>query len=132
MYGRQRQPCDQNWLTANPLKRLKLPTAELLGRQVEGQFCRVEQKAAPMLLKSMGKELHEDIVASRTMSAAAIVYKVARKYQPGGSLVAMSGNNSSMVRAVEVGVNLPGCKSVALISFNPQTFGPLQSSGCRP
>ena len=55
----------QKWLTANPLKRLKLPTTELLGRHVEGQFCRVEQKAVPMLLKSVGKELHEDIVASR-------------------------------------------------------------------
>ena len=75
----------QKWLTANPLKRLKLPTTELLGRHVEGRFCRVEQKAVPMLLKSVGKELHEDIVASRMMSAAAIVYKVVCKYQPGGS-----------------------------------------------
>ena len=119
----------QKWLTANPLKRLKLPTTELLGRHVEGQFCRVEQKAVPMLLKSVGKELHEDIVASRVMSAAAIVYKLVRKYQPGGSnerqqLLNFLSNPEAapncqtavkslrkwrrwMVRAVEVGVSLP-------------------------
>ena len=119
----------QKWLTANPLKRLKLPTTELLGRHVEGQLCRVEQKAVPMLLKSVGKELHEDIVASRVMSAAAIVYKVVCKYQPGGSnerqqlLNFLSSPEAApncqtavkslrkwrrwMVRAVEVGVSLP-------------------------
>ena len=119
----------QKWLIANPLKRLKLPTTELLGRHVEGQFCRVEQKAVPMLLKSVGKEWHEDIVASRMMSAAAIVYKVVCKYQPGGNnerqqLLNFLSNPEAapncqtavkslrkwrrwMVRAVEVGVSLP-------------------------
>ena len=79
-------------LKANPLKRLKLPTTELLGRHVEGQFCRVEQKAVPMLLKSVGKELHEDIVASRMMSAAAIIYKWCASTN---QVVTMSGSNSS-------------------------------------
>ena len=145
----------QKWLTANPLKRLKLPTTELLGRHVEGQFCRVEQKAVPMLLKSVGKELHEDIVASRMMSAAAIIYKVVCKYQPGGSnerqqlLNFLSSPEAApncqtavkslrkwrrwMVRAVEVGVSLPDPSlQVRGLDKPPQTFRPLQSSGCRP
>ena len=46
-----------------------------------------------MLLKSVGKELHEDIVASRMMSAAAIVYT--KWCASTNQVVVMSGSNSS-------------------------------------
>ena len=72
------------WLSASPLDRLKIKPESLVELHQTGRFSRVEQKAVPMLLKSIGAELREDVVTSRLFSAAAIVYKTMCRYQPGG------------------------------------------------
>ena len=74
------------WLLAGPLERIRLKPETLVGKHETGQFSRVEQKAIPLLLQSIGNELREEVIATRQTSVAAILYKTMCKYQPGGAV----------------------------------------------
>ena len=73
----------QRWLDMRPVERLNVAPEEpgWLGKY---PFSRVEQRGAGLLLRALPQSLRQEVVSRRTMSAAAMVFKVLTMYQPGG------------------------------------------------
>ena len=69
------------WLQASPLQRLRLRPQE---GTIPQQLLRVEMKGVTMLLQVLPEPVKKDIVASRTLSSANILFKLYTLYQPGG------------------------------------------------
>ena len=71
------------WLTATPLERLRL--RPMLDHALQTRFQRLESRGVTMLLAAMPEELKKEIVASRRLEAAEVMYKPHCLFQPGGS-----------------------------------------------
>ena len=70
------------WLQASPLQRLRLRPAE---GTIAPVLQRVEMKGVNMLLQVLPESIKRDVVASRTLSSASIMFKLYTLFQPGGS-----------------------------------------------
>ena len=70
------------WLSATPLDKLKVnpPDHSELARNHE----RLAQRVGVMLMQTLPTGLRQELVASRKMDAASILFKVFTTYQPGG------------------------------------------------
>ena len=68
------------WLVASPLARLRMKVED----QVPVRFQRMDQRASSTLLASLPDAVRREIVASRKVATAAILYKLYTIYQPGG------------------------------------------------
>ena len=69
------------WLQASPLQRLRLRPQE---GTIPPPLSRVEMKGVTMLLQILPEAVKRDIVASRTLSSANILFKLYTLFQPGG------------------------------------------------
>ena len=77
----------QQWLQASPLQRLRIAPPEpvewkSLGSEQVVQ--RLEQRVTTILLPAVPMELRNDLITSRHLWPAAIIYKILKSYQPGG------------------------------------------------
>ena len=115
------------WLSLGPLERLQVraPTME----ETSGRNVRLDQRVTMMLVNAIPQELKNELIATRELYTAGVVFKVLRTYQPGGlaekaaTLASLTGtrpaenavDGASMLRlwrrqalrARELGVTLP-------------------------
>ena len=70
------------WLRAEPLQRLHIcaPTSN----ELPAGFERLDQRVTSLLLHAVPKAVKDEVVATRELSTAGILYRVFRTYQPGG------------------------------------------------
>ena len=73
----------EKWLHAEPLARIQLHPA-LPGQCGYQPWLRLEQRGSTMLLKALPEEMRAEALASRATSSVGLVYRVLKKYQPGG------------------------------------------------
>ena len=70
------------WLHADPLSRLKIVSPD------NGPLCvgfeRLDQRMTSLLLQAVPKSIKDEIIATRELTTAAILFRVMRAYQPGG------------------------------------------------
>ena len=77
----------QEWLTADPLTRLRLLPPQPIRDSALGNpqiIERLEQRITTILLPALPLELRRDLVANRQLWPGAVVFRVLRTYQPGG------------------------------------------------
>ena len=77
----------QEWLTADPLTRLRLLPPQPIRDPALGNpqiIERLEQRITTILLPALPLELRRDLVANRQLWPGAVVFRVLRTYQPGG------------------------------------------------
>ena len=71
------------WLHADPLTRLRIgPPSK---RELPAGFERLDQRVTSLLLQAVPASIKNEVVATRELSTAGILYRVFRTYQPGGS-----------------------------------------------
>ena len=70
-----------NWLQADPLMRLRM--APVIPDMARG-WPRTENWVVGMLLQAVPKDIYEDLVANRHMSAGQVMFKLYTVFQPGG------------------------------------------------
>jgi len=75
------------WISATPLERLRQkppePVVDVSRNKLYTQ--RLEQRVTTMLLPCLPEELGKDIIATRSLWPAAILFRVLGAYQPGAS-----------------------------------------------
>ena len=115
------------WLSLGPLERLQVrpPTME----ETSGRNIRLDQRVTMMLVNALPQELKNELIATRELYTAGVVFKVLRTYQPGGlsekaaTLASLTGTTPAdnavdgasalrlwrrqALRARELGVTLP-------------------------
>lgn len=71
----------QQWLSSTPLDKLKInpPNAEVLAQGHE----RLAQRVGVMMMQAVPTDMKKELVASRQMDAASILFKIYKTYQPG-------------------------------------------------
>ena len=74
------------WISATPLERLRQkPPEPVEDASLNSLYTqRLEQRVTTMLLPCLPDELRKDIIATRSLWPAAILFRVLRAYQPGG------------------------------------------------
>ena len=74
------------WISATPLERLRQkPPEPVVDVNLNTLYTqRLEQRVTTMLLPCLPDELRKDIIATRSLWPAAILFRVLRAYQPGG------------------------------------------------
>ena len=74
------------WISATPLERLRQPPPEPIKDPSlnDLQTQRLEQRVTTMLLPCLDEELRKDVIATRSMWPAAILFRILRVFQPGG------------------------------------------------
>ena len=72
-----------HWLQADPLMRLRM--APVIPDKARG-WPRTENRVVGMLLQAVPKDIYEDIVANRQMSAGQVMFKLYTIFQPGGQV----------------------------------------------
>ena len=72
-----------HWLQADPLMRLRM--APVIPDMARG-WPRTENRVVGMLLQAVLKDIYEDIVANRQMSAGQVMFKLYTIFQPGGQV----------------------------------------------
>ena len=68
-----------HWLQADPLMRLQMA-------DMARGWPRTENRMVGMLLQAVSKDIYEDIVANRQMSAGQVMFKLYTIFQPGGQV----------------------------------------------
>ena len=115
------------WLSLGPLERLHVqaPTME----ETSFKQTRLDQRVTMMLMNALPTEIKNELIATRQLHSAGVLFKVLRTYQPGGlgekaatlaaltetrpAETAIEGASSlrlwrrQALRAVELGVTLP-------------------------
>ena len=72
-----------HWLQADPLMRLRMvPVIPDMARR----WPRTEKRVVGMLLQAIPKDIYEDLVANRHMSAGQVMFKLYTVFQPGGQV----------------------------------------------
>ena len=72
-----------HWLQADPLVRLRMaPVIPDMARR----WPRTEKRVVGMLLQAVPKDIYEDLVANRHMSAGQVMFKLYTVFQPGGQV----------------------------------------------
>ena len=72
-----------HWLQADPLMRLRMaPVIPDMARR----WPRTEKRVVGMLLQAVPKDIYEDLVANRHMSAGQVMFKLYTVFQPGGQV----------------------------------------------
>ena len=72
-----------HWLQADPLMRLRM--APVIPDMARG-WPRTENRVVGMLLQAVPKDIYEDIVANRQLSAGQVMFKLHTIFQPGGQV----------------------------------------------
>ena len=74
------------WISATPLERLRQPPPEPVRDPSLNslQTQRLEQRVTTMLLPCLDDELRKDVIATRSLWPAAIVFRILKVFQPGG------------------------------------------------
>ena len=72
-----------HWLQADPLMRLRM--APVIPDMARG-WPRTENRVVGMLLQAVPKDIYEDLVANRHMSAGQVMFKLYTVFQPGGQV----------------------------------------------
>ena len=72
-----------HWLQADPLMRLRM--APVIPDMARG-WPRTENLVVGMLLQAVPKDIYEDLVANRHMSAGQVMFKLYTVFQPGGQV----------------------------------------------
>ena len=72
-----------HWLQADPLMRLRM--APVIPDMARG-WPRTENRVVGMLLQAVPKDIYEDIVANRQLSAGQVMFKLYTVFQPGGQV----------------------------------------------
>ena len=90
------------WLHADPLTRLKIVAP--LPRELPAGFERLDQRVTSLLLQAVPACIKDEVIATRELHTAGILYRIFRTYQPGGL------NEKS--RLLEDMTTVPGIKSV--------------------
>ena len=72
-----------HWLQADPLMRLRM--APVILDMARG-WPRTENRVVGMLLQAVPKDIYEDIVANRQLSAGQVMFKLHTIFQPGGQV----------------------------------------------
>ena len=75
----------QRWLVADPLGRLSLDPATIVGELDRHLYGRVESRAVSLLLAAIPQSVRDDVVTNRWLSSAGILFRVLCLFQPGGS-----------------------------------------------
>ena len=72
-----------HWLQADPFMRLRM--APVIPDMARG-WPRTENRVVGMLLQAVPKDIYEDLVANRHMSAGQVMFKLYTVFQPGGQV----------------------------------------------
>ena len=83
-YGRASQAYNK-WLGVSPLERLHIQNELASSENTLPQHVLLEQRSAILLLQSIPESLKTDIVSTRRVTSAQILYKLLMAYQPGGA-----------------------------------------------
>ena len=73
----------EKWLHAEPLVRIQLQPM-LPAECLQQPWLRLEQRGSTMLLKARPEEMKTEALANRMTSSVELVYRVLKRYQPGG------------------------------------------------
>ena len=73
----------EQWLQSEPLARLHLRPRlpEACSRQ---PWARLEQRGQTMILRALPEEMKSEAISSRATSTVELLFRVLKKYQPGG------------------------------------------------
>ena len=115
------------WLSLGPLERLHVQAPMV--EETSARQTRLDQRVTMMLMNSLPTEIKNELIATRQLHTAGVVFKVLRTYQPGGlnekaaTLAALTGTRTAesaiegasllrlwrrqALRARELGVTLP-------------------------
>ena len=115
------------WLSLGPLERLQVQAPSV--EETSGRQTRLDQRVTMMLMNALPQEIRNELIATRQLHTAGVVFKVLKTYQPGGlsekaaTLAALTGTKVAesavegasalrlwrrqALRARELGVTLP-------------------------
>ena len=72
----------RRWLASNPLEKLQVKAPDR--SQTSEGFVRLDQRVTTLLMSSLPDSVKQDLVATRQLHAAGVLFCILRKYQPGG------------------------------------------------